>query len=48
MCATGKPVGEILAILQRRLQNDEGTELREAAEEQRKITELRLGKWLQG
>ena len=48
VCATGKPPAEILAILQRRLQNDDETELREAAEEQRKITELRLRKWLQG
>jgi 2-oxo-4-hydroxy-4-carboxy-5-ureidoimidazoline decarboxylase len=46
ICATGKSAQEILAILQRRLQNDEQTELREAAEEQRKITNLRLKKWL--
>jgi 2-oxo-4-hydroxy-4-carboxy-5-ureidoimidazoline decarboxylase len=46
VCATGKSAAEILAILRRRLQNDEATELREAAEEQRKITNLRLKKWL--
>jgi len=37
---------EMLDILGRRLHNDEATELREAAEEQRKITNLRLKKWL--
>jgi 2-oxo-4-hydroxy-4-carboxy-5-ureidoimidazoline decarboxylase len=46
VCATGKSAAEILTILKRRLQNDEATELREAAEEQRKITNLRLKKWL--
>ncbi len=48
VCATGRPAGEILAVLQRRLQNDDVTELRETAEEQRKITRLRLRKWLLG
>jgi 2-oxo-4-hydroxy-4-carboxy-5-ureidoimidazoline decarboxylase len=46
VCATGKSALEILAILRRRLLNDDTTELREAAEEQRKITSLRLRKWL--
>lgn len=46
VCATGKSAPEILEILRRRLSNDEATELREAAEEQRKITNLRLKKWL--
>ena len=46
VCATGKSAPEILEILRRRLSNDETTELREAAEEQRKITNLRLKKWL--
>lgn len=46
VCATGKSAPEILAILQRRLRNDEHTELREAAEEQRQITNIRLTKWL--
>ena len=46
-CATGKSAPEILAILQRRLNNDPETELHEAAEQQRQITELRLKKWLQ-
>ncbi len=48
VCATGKSPAEILNILQRRLENDEQTELQEAAEQQRQITQLRLRKWLQG
>lgn len=46
VCATGKTGPEILEILNRRLQNDRELELREAAEEQRQITQLRLKKWL--
>jgi OHCU decarboxylase len=46
VCATGKSAEEMLAILRQRLQNDADTELRVAAEEQRKITELRLRKLL--
>lgn len=46
VCATGKSALEILAILRRRLQNGKEIELREAAEEQRQITQLRLKKWL--
>ncbi len=46
VCATGKSAEEVLAILRQRLQNDADTELRVAAEEQRKITELRLKKLL--
>ena len=46
VCATGKSAGEMLTILKKRLRNDPATELREAAEEQRKITNLRLKKWL--
>ncbi len=48
VCATGKSPGEILQILQQRLNNDEPTELQEAAEQQRQITQIRLRKWLQG
>jgi OHCU decarboxylase len=48
VCATGKSAPEILAILRRRLQNDEEAELHEAADEQRQIIEIRLRKWLQG
>jgi OHCU decarboxylase len=47
VCATGKSAPEILGILQRRLNNDAETELHEAAEQQRQITEIRLRKWLQ-
>jgi 2-oxo-4-hydroxy-4-carboxy-5-ureidoimidazoline decarboxylase len=46
VCATGKSAPEILEILRRRLQNDEHTELCEAAEQQRQITHLRVKKWL--
>jgi OHCU decarboxylase len=46
VCATGKSSEEMLAILNSRLQNDPGTELPVAAEEQRKITRLRLEKLL--
>jgi OHCU decarboxylase len=46
VCATGKSASEILAILQRRLKNDAETELSEAAEQQRQITEIRLKTWL--
>ena len=46
VCATGKSVEEILSTLQRRLRNDEPTEMREAAEQQRQITQIRLRKWL--
>jgi OHCU decarboxylase len=46
VCATGKSAAEMLNILRQRLGNNEATELREAAEEQRKITNLRLKKWL--
>ena len=46
VCATGKSAAEMLAILQRRLANDPATEVREAAEQQRQITQIRLRKWL--
>jgi 2-oxo-4-hydroxy-4-carboxy-5-ureidoimidazoline decarboxylase len=46
VCATGKSASEILKILRRRLDNDEATELRLAAEEQRQIMRIRLKKWL--
>jgi 2-oxo-4-hydroxy-4-carboxy-5-ureidoimidazoline decarboxylase len=46
VCATGKSPSEILQILRRRLQNDEAAEMREAADEQQQITQLRLRKWL--
>jgi OHCU decarboxylase len=46
VCATGKTATEMLAMLERRLHNDAATELREAAEQQRQITQIRLRKWL--
>jgi 2-oxo-4-hydroxy-4-carboxy-5-ureidoimidazoline decarboxylase len=46
VCATGISASEILEILRRRLHNDEATELRQAAEEQRQIMHIRLKKWL--
>ncbi len=46
VCATGKSAEEMLTILNRRLAGDRAGELREAAEQQRQITQIRLGKWL--
>lgn len=46
VCATGKCSEDMLEILRGRLGSDEATELREAAEQQRQITQLRLRKWL--
>lgn len=46
VCATGKSPAEMLELLQQRLQNDERPEFREAAAQQRQITQLRLKKWL--
>lgn len=48
VCASGKSAGEMLDTLRRRLRSDDATELLEAAEEQRKITNLRLKKWIAG
>lgn len=47
ICAMGRSAEEILAALDGRLSNDPETELRVAAEEQRKITQLRLQKLLE-
>ena len=47
ICATGKSAAQILANLQQRLKNDAATELQEAVEQQRHITQLRLRKWLE-
>jgi OHCU decarboxylase len=46
VCATGRSAEEMLAILNRRLASDRASELIEAAEQQRQITQIRLGKWL--
>jgi 2-oxo-4-hydroxy-4-carboxy-5-ureidoimidazoline decarboxylase len=47
VCATGKSAEEMLEILERRLASDRLNELREAAEQQRQITQIRLRKWLE-
>ncbi len=44
VCATGKSAQELLEIAKDRISNDRETELRVAAEEQRKITQLRIRK----
>jgi len=44
VCASGKTADQMLAILRERMNNDKEQELRVAAEEQRKITHLRLKK----
>ena len=46
VCATGRSTAEILAILRARMGNTPAQELREAAEQQRQITQLRLRRWL--
>ena len=46
VCATGRTAEEMLASLRARLDNDPETELRVAAGEQWRITELRLRKFL--
>ena len=46
VCATGKSSEEMLEVLKGRIQNEPTTEIRIAAEEQNKITRLRLEKLL--
>jgi 2-oxo-4-hydroxy-4-carboxy-5-ureidoimidazoline decarboxylase len=46
VCATGRSAEEMLAILNKRLASSRDAELREASEQQRQITQIRLGKWL--
>jgi OHCU decarboxylase len=46
VCATGKSAEEMFSILKRRLASSHEAELREAAEQQRQIMQIRLGKWL--
>lgn len=46
VCATGKSAAELLALLEARTPNDPKTELMVAAEEQNKITRIRLKKLL--
>jgi 2-oxo-4-hydroxy-4-carboxy-5-ureidoimidazoline decarboxylase len=47
VCATGKSAEEMLELARKRLGNDPEKELRVAADEQRKITRLRLEKLLE-
>ena len=44
VCATGKTAEEMLSLINERLKNDPETELLIAANEQNKITRLRLEK----
>ena len=44
VCATGKTAGEMLAIAEERVRHSRDEELHTAAEEQRKITRIRLEK----
>lgn len=46
VCASGKTAGETLALLRQRLNNAPESEIRAAAEEQQKITRLRLERLL--
>jgi 2-oxo-4-hydroxy-4-carboxy-5-ureidoimidazoline decarboxylase len=47
VCATGKSAQQMLALLLERIENDHDTELLNAAEEQRKIFQLRLQKLME-
>ena len=47
VCASDKSSSEVLSILEARMSNDSQTELHEAAEQQRQITQLRLHRWLE-
>jgi allantoicase len=48
VCATGKSSEQMLSMLRERVQNDPAKELTIAAEEHRKITALRVEKWVVG
>ncbi|WP_394823259.1 allantoicase [Pendulispora albinea] len=48
VCSMGKTADEMLAIAHERMKNDPETELLRAADEQRKITEIRLDKLVRG
>ena len=47
VCASGKSAEEMLDLCSRRVHNDADSEIRIAADEQRKITEIRLKKLLE-
>ena len=46
VCATDKSAEEMLSILNHRLNNSREDELREAAEQQRQIMQIRISMWL--
>ncbi|WP_221796706.1 2-oxo-4-hydroxy-4-carboxy-5-ureidoimidazoline decarboxylase [Oceanobacter mangrovi] len=46
VCATGKSAAEMLALLQARLGNERSVEVQNAADEQAKITRIRINKLL--
>jgi len=46
VCASGKTAAEMLTLLQQRLSNERAVEIKNAAEEQRKIFQIRLKKIL--
>ena len=47
VCAKGRTSSDIIKVLEARMQNSAATEFREAAEQQRQITQLRLRRWLE-
>ena len=46
VCASGRSADELLALLEARIDRSRAEELRTAAEEQARITRLRIEKWL--
>lgn len=46
VCANGRTADELLSLLAQRITNSREVEVREAADQQRQITQLRLRKWL--
>lgn len=46
VCASGRSAAEIFGILEQRMGNPPDAELKEAAEQQRQITQLRLRRWM--
>ena len=47
ICASGRSGAEMLGELERRLESSRPQEIRTAAEEQAKILQLRIGRWLE-
>lgn len=48
VCATGKSAGEMLELIQSRINNDDDSEIAIAAREQEKITAIRINKLIDG